>query len=189
MYQSVKTIYIIHSVQKKFPSLIHQVHFTMIIGATYHVHILTCVSIFKINIWWFTSGGFQHAHVRRQGVPEERLPRSLLLLLQCQTYSGQVSFVAAWWSKRETYFQLSLSTLIIFFVREDLSVKFLGLERQHHLQVWLHTNDNAMLKARKNREWILNMARRGSFWSSLLVSAKLGPRCSTLRAALTPLSK
>ena len=36
-----------------------------------------------------------------------------------------------------------------FFFREDLSVKFLGLERQHHLQVWLHTNDNAMLKARK----------------------------------------
>ena len=33
-----------------FPSLIHQVHFAMIIDAIYHVHILTCVSIFKINI-------------------------------------------------------------------------------------------------------------------------------------------
>ena len=46
-------------------------------------------------------------------------------------------------------FSMITIKICYFFVREDLSVKFLGLERQHHLQVWLHTNDNAMLKARK----------------------------------------
>ena len=103
-----------------FPSLIHQVNFaiTIVDCCNIHqaainytpgqlcndhyccniscIHILTCIHLQNQHIWRFTSGGFQHAHVRRQGVPEERLPRSLLLLLQCQTYSGQVSSVAAW---------------------------------------------------------------------------------------------
>ena len=80
--------------------------------------------------------------------------------------------------------------LWLFFVREDLSVKFLGLERQHHLQVWLHTY--MILRSCKQAckvSWMNPKCGRGSFWNSLLVSAKLGLRCSTLRAALTPLSK
>ena len=87
-------------------------------------------------------------------------------------------------------FSMITINICYFFVREDLSVKFLGLERQHHLQVWLHTY--MILRSCKQAckvSWMNPKCGRGSFWNSLLVSAKLGLRCSTLRAALTPLSK